>query len=512
MPELDSRRVDDGRSPTVRSVTLGNLLLLASILVSAAVAILIAITLLQSREEAWDKARQSSRNIVGAISQNISYKIQLYSFLLDDIVDAAGGVPGDLNHQTLRGFLDRAFIVTPYIGSLVVLDRQGNITADAGQEKPRSGRFSDRDYFQVHEATRSESVYISEPYLSRMRNGDPSVALSRRLDDRHGRFAGIVLAAIRLAYFRELFRDLELGPKGALSLVKLDGTLVLREPSIDGTGDVGRNLASSPIFEKMRMASTGSFTAVAQLDGVERFYTFSHVPNAPLIVSAGVAVDTILEGWRKRATVIGVLTTVICLTSIGAAFLGRREMISRARAEAELQLLSMTDELTGMANRRKFEIVFAREWRRAQRTSSSLCLLVIDADHFKQLNDVHGHARGDEALVTIGKAIEAQIRRPDDLAARIGGEEFAVVLPGADTEGAETIAEKIRRAVSREVVRGPAGVPIRFTVSVGVACADGQAARTSAELLDAADQALYRAKAAGRNRVAVAWPTAAQAD
>ena len=503
MPNLDSGRPVEGGRTFVKPATLANLLLLASILVSVAVAVLTAITLGQSREEAWDKARQSSHNIVGTISQNISFKIQLYSLILDDLVDAAAGEPADLSYRRLRGFRDRAFIVTPYIGSLVVLDRDGNISADADQERPRSGNFSDRDYFKVHEATRSESVYISEPYLSRMRNGDPSVALSRRLDDRHGRFAGVVLAAIRLAYFRELFRGIDIGPKGALSLVRLDGTLVLREPSLDGTGDIGRDFSASPIFGRMKQAPRGSFTAVAQLDGVERLYTYSHVPNAPLIVSVGVAVDSILEGWRKRATVLGLLTAVICLTSIGAAFLGRREMINRARAEAELQLLSMTDELTGLANRRKFEIVFAREWRRAQRTSSPLCLLIIDADHFKQLNDVHGHGRGDEALVAIAKAIEAQIRRPDDLAARIGGEEFAVVLPGTNTEVAQTIAEKIRRAISREVVHAPGGVKVRFTVSVGIAAVDWEAARTSAELLDAADRALYQAKAAGRDRVAV---------
>lgn len=170
-------------------------------------------------------------------------------------------------------------------------------------------------------------------------------------------------------------------------------------------------------------------------------------------------------------------------------------------ANAELKRLATTDALTGISNRRGFLDVAAKELERAGRYRRSLSLFVIDIDHFKQINDGYGHSAGDDALRQVAETIKAQIRSTDYLA-RIGGEEFAVILPETDLDAAIYLAERIRAAVAAaEVVTGQ----YRFTLTISVGLAViGPNDVTTDQMLARADQALYRAKGKGRNCVVAA--------
>ena len=166
-----------------------------------------------------------------------------------------------------------------------------------------------------------------------------------------------------------------------------------------------------------------------------------------------------------------------------------------------LEKLSNTDSLTEIANHRHFQHTLNMEWRRAQRHKAPLSLLMIDIDHFKQLNDYYGHAVGDEALKKIAVALCGVTRRPGDLVARYGGEEFAVILPEVDLDGATHVGNSLRAAVEALALpneRSPKGGHV--TISVGIAAVH-PSYNTSQDLLAAADRALYRAKHEGRNRV-----------
>ena len=166
-----------------------------------------------------------------------------------------------------------------------------------------------------------------------------------------------------------------------------------------------------------------------------------------------------------------------------------------------LRDLSIVDDLTGLFNRRHFERSLAYEIGRFNRYRQPLGLAILDLDHFKSINDTHGHDAGDEVLRTVARAIQSIVRAPD-IACRYGGEEFAILLPHTGIEGAARAAERLRRAVAELTVILSPDCAIGVTLSAGVASADSPA--TGAALVREADRALYQAKAGGRNRVVAA--------
>lgn len=182
-------------------------------------------------------------------------------------------------------------------------------------------------------------------------------------------------------------------------------------------------------------------------------------------------------------------------------FVGLVDISERKRIERELQRLARTDTLTGLHNRRSFFELAEREILRARRKRAPLALLLLDVDEFKQINDRFGHAVGDNALNSVVEAI-GRCLREYDIAARIGGEEFAILLPEMSAEWGVDAAERVREAVAATPVTTPDGM-IHLTVSIGVAAVDCNVA-TIDRALSQADAALYEAKRSGRNRVASA--------
>ena len=177
----------------------------------------------------------------------------------------------------------------------------------------------------------------------------------------------------------------------------------------------------------------------------------------------------------------------------------QKALLDLASKNEILEKLALTDSLTGLSNRRAFEEALAPELARVDRQGSPASLLFLDLDHFKNVNDTHGHAVGDEVLAGFAHVLRWGCRK-GDLAARIGGEEFALLLPATGWVPAGIVAERIRRATEAH----PLGrsVPVPVTVSIGVATTETLPAPAgAAELFQKADAALYRAKAEGRNRV-----------
>ncbi|MGU3404928.1 diguanylate cyclase [Methylobacterium brachiatum] len=458
-----------------------------------------ALMLLQLRHDAWEKAELTSKNLLQVIERDIARNVEIIDLSLRGVIDnlrAPGVAEASPDLRQLILF-DRAATARD-IGVLLVIDERGDVVVDAQVVPPRKANYADREYFLAHKARSDLGLYISRPLVSRL-TGSPMIALSRRITKADGSFGGVVLGTLKLAYFNRLFDRIGLGREGAINLYNRDGTRIMRQPYVEA--DIGVNIAGSANFKRFLADGSGVFVGPSVRDGVERQYAFTGVGDLPLVLNVAMSTDEIDADWRVMAAVIGLTVLALCVLTSGLSILFGRELKRRVAIQAELATLSGTDALTGIANRRRFDEVFQRSWDGAGRSGSPLSLLVIDADHFKRFNDRHGHHVGDAVLQGLSRCLSESVHRPTDLVARVGGEEFVLLLPDTDETGALRMAEKVHAEVSGLAV-GSAGIGAgAITVSIGSATTyNPKRPSTPNDFFELADRALYEAKEAGRNQ------------
>lgn len=207
--------------------------------------------------------------------------------------------------------------------------------------------------------------------------------------------------------------------------------------------------------------------------------------------------------WRRDGSGFPVSFTVTPLLKNGVrigAVVAFQDTTERQELARQLRILASTDSLTGAYNRRHFLQLLEQEMARHQRYGEPAALLMLDLDHFKQVNDHYGHAAGDSVLKFFAACARRMLRRSDHLG-RLGGEEFAILLPDTDADGARELAERLRQAIAESPVESEAG-SIHYSVSIGIALFRHDDS-TADSILARADHALYRAKHAGRNQVAM---------
>jgi diguanylate cyclase (GGDEF)-like protein len=264
---------------------------------------------------------------------------------------------------------------------------------------------------------------------------------------------------------------------------------------------LGLSLKGAELYKLLESARSGRFETTSVTDGVHRLVVYSQIGDLPLVIGVGQSTADIYAQWRSYARTIGLLMAVLCAISVVLALFLAREMQRRNAAETTLAILATTDGLTGLSNRRYFNEVITREWRRAMRERTQLALTMVDADLFKEYNDRHGHQAGDKLLQAIGTAMNQSISRGADVAVRYGGDEFAILLPATSAEGAARIAEQVRSRLT--AICDEQGIA-HARLSIGVASVVPMPEEDHDCLVAAADQALYQAKELGRDRIKVA--------
>ncbi|HTD03374.1 sensor domain-containing diguanylate cyclase [Undibacterium sp.] len=406
----------------------------------------------------------------------------------------------------------------PELQGIFIYDENGRWMVNSLEDVPSGLNNADREYLLYHSQHPERTPYISRPVKSRS-TGDWVIPVSRRINKVDGSFGGVVLATVRVAYFDQYYANFSIGKKGAILLVLENATVLMRHPFLHDF--VGRDVSSSPFFRQyLKGEKEGTTNNVSHYDGVQRIVGFRHLSAYPLIAVSALATDEVLATWRMQAIryAVGTLFLVLIIASLGVYLIRQIKIRSRIEVELlatqekllalnqELENIALHDALTGLANRRQFDIALGTEFKRAMRNGQSLALVMIDVDYFKRFNDIYGHPAGDQGLRQVSEIIH--LHRPGDLSARYGGEEFAILLPNTDLAGAVTVADKLRLGVKGLNIPhtgNPKGI---VTISLGVAAWFPQPhGADAAAFLQAADKALYVAKTSGRDRVDTAQTT-----
>ncbi|MCL6692872.1 diguanylate cyclase [Pseudomonas sp. R3.Fl] len=486
-------------------------------MICVSLALLTAWQTWSSRERTLRDVNTDMLNLTQALdsyAEGVVRQCEVLLLDLTDRVESDGLGPAQL--ARLQGLLERQQKVLSQVVGISLFDAHGRWLLVSHGSIPPGANSADRAFFIHHRDNPSRDIFIGPPIRSRS-SGLWVITVSRRLDHPDGSFAGVVATTLGIENFLSLFGRLDIGQHGAMSLTQGNGQLLVRYPFREA--DLGRDLSGSPLFtDYLRHADSGSASSTSRFDGVERIYVFRRNDHYPLVTTVALSKAEALQDWRKQAQlnagIVLVLLAVLGLTGQRLLIdIRQRTRTSRQlaaareellRANDQLRVLAAQDALTGLANRRSFDETLATEARRCAREGAPLSLLLVDIDHFKRYNDSYGHQAGDDCLQVVAGLLAACVRRPGDLVARYGGEELAVILPSTDSAGAEAVARAFLQRLAGERLahrESPFGV---VTASVGLATAPATVAGGQEwQLVNAADRALYRAKAGGRNRLEV---------
>lgn len=460
------------------------------------------------------EAATAAGNMRRAVIQHADDTLRAADVVLDDIVERIetdGLEPPEM--ARLQKILQSHYARLRQLNGILIYDEHGNWIATSMDRLPPNVNNSDREYFKFHQSHTDSDTHIGDPVVSRSTKRW-IIPLSRRISDRNGKFAGVAVTTIEMDYFTTFYEKFNIGQQGAILLTSSNGTLLTRVPFDPKT--VGSDASKGAVFTALKRGGPDTVMLRSKIDNVIRLYSFDRSHNYPLVVSAALAKDEVLSPWLEE-TIKSSAIVLLLISMLGVSgYRLARQISVREHAEvalnaakkklldanASLELLSMEDSLTGLGNRRQFDLILANEYRKALLDQTSIALIMIDVDYFKTYNDTYGHPVGDACLVKLANVFKRVRTGTRDVAMRYGGEEFAVVLPGTDKAGAYIAAERIRLEI--ELLALPhAGHPSGFvTVSLGMsAFVPKDGANSANELLATADKALYAAKTQGRNCV-----------
>ena len=458
-------------------------------------------------------------NLTRSLTQHAEDTVKEADVILSGLVERVEvDGTGRANLNRLRVLLMTQVAELPKLHGLFLYDKEGRWLVNSQQTLVTGVNNSDREYFIYHRNHTDRTPHIGKPIRSRT-TGEWILTVSRRMNNADGSFAGVALATLHMSYFRKFYDTFNIGDDGAILLAHEDGDMLMHRPFVEDK--IGKSLKEAALFrEFLPKKSSGAYSSKKTvIDDLDRMVSYRRVEQYPLVIAISFSKNEMFQSWWVDAAKHFLVTALL---SIVMGFLGSRltrQIGQRLLVEKDLQLaqieleslnqelsqMAMQDGLTGVANRRRFDIALNEEFNRAMRNNLWLALIMIDIDSFKQYNDSFGHPEGDECLKKIGQALKSCLNRAEDIPARYGGEEFAVLLPGADMVGAIAVAERIRLTIHNLNIAHPSSPIGLVTVSCGVdAILPTRHQNIPSDLVIGADKALYIAKNSGRDHVVAA--------
>lgn len=470
------------------------------------------LSLVLSWERAVKDAESEAINLSVSQARQAEDTFLQTDLALQQIRRAVGNdAPNERYNYLLSDLKDRL----PQLHGLFVMDAQGNWRSTSFNYAPPEMNSADREYFTYHRLNKQTGTHIGHVIRSRT-TGDWIIPVSMRINDTDGAFAGVILATIKLDYFKRFYEYFEMGDQDLLALLLLDGTALYVRPFTETV--INRNLSYSPLFKReLVRVDQGSAIWQSALDGIVRVYGFARSENYPLVVVAGFDRAELRRQW-VQANLTDWLINLLLLT--GLLVMGR-VMFRQVRINSDdqlemshlrddlvkinqtLQTMAMVDGLTGLANRRKFDAALLQALADSAVTGKPVSLILLDIDFFKRYNDACGHVAGDACLRIAGNVLEMAALRTDDVVARYGGEEFAIILPNTSAEDALKVAWRAVRRVSEKKIPHPATDIAEQIVTISAGCysiVGTGSEQDVAKLIQGADHALYQSKKQGRNR------------
>jgi diguanylate cyclase (GGDEF)-like protein len=433
----------------------------------------------------------------------------------------------------------------PWIRSLAVAGTDGQIKCST-DPLAIGLNVSEREHFQ--NALHSRDFALSDYLISRIHQVPSLVATYPAIRD-DGSLNGVVLAVINLQWINELAVTAARRPGATVVLIDGSGTLIAG--SADQEALIGKQFGGHALAQDMLAGDEGTMT-VAGFDGIRRIFAYVRVPWTQARLAVGLDENAVHSGIDRKIDIAYLQLVLFGLFVLLLAWFGGEQLIVRpirslvrtatrfgrgdlhvratqepwvaefeplavalddmaaklAEREEELKIanqhleeLASLDGLSGLANRRGFDRELEREWQRAGERAESLALMMVDIDHFKLFNDRYGHVAGDTCLRAVGETLSLVTLENAVLVARYGGEEFALLLPGLDVDRATALADEACKAIEDLAINHSESPLGHVTISIGVESVVPEKFRTSADLVEAADAALYDAKRRGRNNV-----------
>ncbi|WP_337013657.1 sensor domain-containing diguanylate cyclase [Pantoea sp. AS142] len=499
-------------SPLLRSI------ILSGVLLTVAVIGLNLWTLREDWSETVDKAENTAVNLSLSQARQADDTFLQTELSLREVQRelqqqiATSGVDGEALSQTMRLLQSRL----PQLHGLFYYDARGKWIATSMSRTPPDINNSDREYFNYHRASPRNNLHVG-PVLRSRTTHELVIPVTLRVNDAFNGFKGVLLATIKVDYFRRFYSYYELSDGDVLVLMLADSTVLYARPMPDSY--IGKNLSVSPLFLKMLAhADRGSGQWTAALDGKKRIFGFVRSQRYPLVVAAGYDKRALFNHWVKSwvQDLILSLALLVVILLLGAFVLRQARHTLRYQLELTrlrdeltaanraLENLAQSDGLTGLANRRHFDQVLTECLQNVALSGLPMSLILLDIDYFKCYNDTYGHVAGDDCLQKVAITLKETARSKNELTARYGGEEFAIILPEQPLSVALTLAESIIAAVNQlEIPHRTTELPQKhITLSAGCAvCFASDSQQGKQALIERADEALYRAKRAGRNQV-----------